>query len=215
MAKIDSVYDFSDKALVELKSWLEPWFLQKPDVEEPDVDIGGGGGGIQFDTYPQAGNWLYVETDDESGAGGSPTGYGLELSDYSAGGAFLGALGGGDLHLKASAGGGIQMTSTGGITISDSSQPVLVQALSDIATLTGKGAYVLNADVGGIALLATAAGGTTVGVGMYVRVEESRFVLHRSAGGDPTVEGTPWLVIDTASTGSYHIKSGKSWVADL
>lgn len=26
MAKIDSVYDFSDKALVELKSWLEPWF---------------------------------------------------------------------------------------------------------------------------------------------------------------------------------------------
>jgi len=29
MAKIDSVYDFSDKTLVELKSWLEPWFLTR------------------------------------------------------------------------------------------------------------------------------------------------------------------------------------------
>src|SRR4029077_5251961 len=29
MAKIDSVYDFTDKALVELKSWLEPWFLHR------------------------------------------------------------------------------------------------------------------------------------------------------------------------------------------
>jgi hypothetical protein len=29
LAKIDSVYDFSDKALVELKSWLEPWFLTR------------------------------------------------------------------------------------------------------------------------------------------------------------------------------------------
>ena len=29
MAKIDSVYDLSDKALVEIKSWLEPWFLTR------------------------------------------------------------------------------------------------------------------------------------------------------------------------------------------
>src|SRR4029077_18904157 len=29
MAKIDSVYDLSDKALVEVKSWLEPWFLDR------------------------------------------------------------------------------------------------------------------------------------------------------------------------------------------
>lgn len=27
---IDSVYDFSDKSLVELKAWLEPWFLGRP-----------------------------------------------------------------------------------------------------------------------------------------------------------------------------------------
>jgi hypothetical protein len=37
---------------------------------------GGSGGGIQFDTYPQAGHWLYVETTD---ATGSPHGYGIEL----------------------------------------------------------------------------------------------------------------------------------------
>jgi hypothetical protein len=29
VARIDSVYDFSDKALVELKSWLEPWFQSR------------------------------------------------------------------------------------------------------------------------------------------------------------------------------------------
>jgi len=44
---------------------------------------GGGGGGIQFDTSPQAGNWLYVEADDPAGAGGSPNGYGIELHGYS------------------------------------------------------------------------------------------------------------------------------------
>src|SRR4051794_37120016 len=31
---------------------------------------GGGGGGIQFDTKPQAGNWLYVETTATSGTAG-------------------------------------------------------------------------------------------------------------------------------------------------
>jgi hypothetical protein len=33
VAKIDSVYDFTDKALVELKSWLEPWFKTREGCE--------------------------------------------------------------------------------------------------------------------------------------------------------------------------------------
>jgi len=37
MAKIDSVYDFTDKALVELKSWLEPWFLRKDTTQIVDT----------------------------------------------------------------------------------------------------------------------------------------------------------------------------------
>lgn len=28
-ARIDSVYDFTEKGLVELKNWLEPWFLSR------------------------------------------------------------------------------------------------------------------------------------------------------------------------------------------
>lgn len=38
MAKIDSIYDLSEKALVEIKSWLEPWFLTRA--------RGGTGGGV-------------------------------------------------------------------------------------------------------------------------------------------------------------------------
>jgi hypothetical protein len=43
-------------------------------------EIGGGGpggGGIEFDTYPQFGDWLYAESTDASG---SPNGYGIELN---------------------------------------------------------------------------------------------------------------------------------------
>lgn len=40
------------------------------------------GGGIQFDTYPQAGNWLYVEG---TNGVGSPDGETIELHDTSAG----------------------------------------------------------------------------------------------------------------------------------
>ncbi len=36
--------------------------------------------GIQFSTYPQLGNWLYVET---SNASGSPNGLGVEFYDHS------------------------------------------------------------------------------------------------------------------------------------
>jgi hypothetical protein len=41
---------------------------------------GGGGGGIQFDTYPQAGDWLYVAgTDGSGGSEESPNGFEIEL----------------------------------------------------------------------------------------------------------------------------------------
>lgn len=46
-----------------------------------EAETGGGGGGddgggIQFDTSPQAGDWLYMETHDSAGA---PGGYGIDL----------------------------------------------------------------------------------------------------------------------------------------
>lgn len=42
-----------------------------------------GGSGIQFDTYPQAGGWLYVETGDSTG---SPNGWEIDLQAAGTGG---------------------------------------------------------------------------------------------------------------------------------
>lgn len=70
--KIDTVYDFSDKGLVELKAWLEPWF-------RTDTAAGGGDSGIFFDTSPQSGGYLEVTANDTDGisivATGSGTGW--------------------------------------------------------------------------------------------------------------------------------------------
>jgi len=38
---IDSIYDFTDKALVELKSWLEPWFLTRDRLGAISTATGG------------------------------------------------------------------------------------------------------------------------------------------------------------------------------
>lgn len=40
MAQIDSIYDLSDKALGELKAWLEPWFLGRKQLAAAAVDTG-------------------------------------------------------------------------------------------------------------------------------------------------------------------------------
>lgn len=50
---------------------------EKHGTEWEDVGGTGGGGGIQFDTAPQTGNWLYVQT---TGAG-TPRGYGIEIDE--------------------------------------------------------------------------------------------------------------------------------------
>ena len=41
---------------------------------------GGSGGGIDFGTYPQTGNWFYLETNDSTG---SPNDWGLQIFDNS------------------------------------------------------------------------------------------------------------------------------------
>lgn len=43
-------------------------------------------GGIDFDTFPQDGDWLYVESTDATAAGGSPNDYGIQLLDSGADG---------------------------------------------------------------------------------------------------------------------------------
>lgn len=76
-----------------------------------------GTGGIQFDTYPQAGQWLYLETD---GTDASPSGYGLEVFDTSGLGIDLASNGGITLHNTADGGVSITDASGVGILIGDS-----------------------------------------------------------------------------------------------
>src|SRR6185312_3436643 len=61
-----------------------------------------GGGGLQFDTYPQAGQYLYLETD---GSDTSPSGYGQEFYDESGNGISHAVSGGGNLDLSVTGGG--------------------------------------------------------------------------------------------------------------
>lgn len=51
----------------------------------PDPIPGMSGGGLQFDTDNEGG-WLYVQTNDETEAGGSLYGFGVDFRDVSAGG---------------------------------------------------------------------------------------------------------------------------------
>jgi hypothetical protein len=65
---------------------------------------GSSSSGIQFDTYPQSGQWLYIQAD---GPATSPSGFGLEMYDASGWGISLGSGSGGPLLLQASGGGDI------------------------------------------------------------------------------------------------------------
>ncbi len=85
-------------------------------VWESTGEAGEGGGGIQFDTYPQAGQWLYLETD---GTDASPSGYGLEVYDSSGLGIDLASNGGITLHNTADGGVSITNTSDGGTLLQD------------------------------------------------------------------------------------------------
>jgi hypothetical protein len=79
-------------------------------------EISGGGSGLQFDTYPQAGQYLYVETE---GSATSPSGYGQEFYDHSGNGINLGVSNGGTLALSVIGGGRIDLSSTGGIQLTE------------------------------------------------------------------------------------------------
>jgi hypothetical protein len=162
----------------------------------------GGSGGIKFDTYPQAGNWLYVQTDNEAG---SPDGYGLELNDFSAGGAFMGAFGGGDVHLRVNGGGQIYLQSAGDISIAATT--VLRLGTFGQLDLSGGGIRIKNEDVGDFAVIGTA------GTSLYLRIEEQLLTIYY--GGDANTIGNPLLVIDPTGTPSYHILTGATWQADL
>jgi hypothetical protein len=77
---------------------------------------GESGGGIQFDTASQVGQYLYVETE---GSASSPSGYGQEFYDHSGNGINFGVSNGGNLDLRVIGGGHLSLDSTGGIQITE------------------------------------------------------------------------------------------------
>jgi hypothetical protein len=216
--KIDSVYDFTDKGLVEIKAWLEPWFKTEA----------GGGSGIQFDTNPQAGGYLVVTT---TSTGAAPP-EGITLTDEGDGGITLYSFGTGRIRLEAATSdtGGIDIKNdsdgapviirqTGGPEYPDGAQPDWVDDFS--GALDGVGLLIQNSGAGSFKLRNTGDGpfvidapggpidvpGITLhdyGSGVLVVSEGSDIVLDLADGGgnviikgglptsDPSVAGALW-----------------------
>ena len=174
---------------------------QKPILHGRDHSPGGadpipGLGGIQFETYPQAGEWLYVET---TGAGTSPSGYGMEFFDDGANGIDL-ASGSNRIDINAFGSDRIEMVCQDDFT---------VNASGDM-TLTISGA--LNASSSGDAVVSSSSGisvlqrnGGTYGP-TWLEVSDGVLTF--------LLNGTPIFKVDGTDS-SYHILTGAAWTADL
>lgn len=161
---------------------------------------GMGGGGIQFDTYPQDGQWLYVET---TGSDTSPSGFGMEIYDSGGNGIDL-ASGGCHVRLNDFGSNDLQITAGNDLTVG----PLFQDGSTQISRLTAQGVRILNADGSGHATI-----GST-GLDVYLRVFNDTILI--DYGGDDDTPGNPIFRIDVAGGGTtYHILSGASWVADL
>jgi hypothetical protein len=86
----------------------------------------GAGGGIQFDTYPQAGQWLYVETD---GPDGSPSGFGVEVFDNSGNGIDLASHLGGEVLLQTVGGGDVVIQPSGNLVLTFAGGGLIIASL--------------------------------------------------------------------------------------
>ena len=175
---------------------------QKPILHGRDHSPGGADpipdlGGIQFDTYPQAGQWLYIETD---GSDTSPSGFGMEFFDTSGNGIDLAANAGGDIVLRATGGSGIRITTTGAFLAG----PV-AQNSSGVTQIGGAGITIRNTDSSASVTIESDSNGN------YVRIDDAGGISFGSSdwGGDFL------RVIRAGPTIEYHILTGATWVADL
>ncbi len=160
-------------------------------------------GGIQFDVENDGG-WLYVTTEDATEAGGSPTGHGILLDDFSGGGVYLAAHSGGIFEIHTVGGGDVVISSSNDLTVG----PLFQDGGTAVTRLSGQGVRVLNNDGSGHATI-----GST-GLDVYLRVFDDKVMI--DYGGNDDTPGSPLLEIDVAGGGTtYHILSGASWVADL
>lgn len=179
-----------------------PLLQQKPIVHGRDHapngpdPIPGLGGGIAFDTYPQDGQWLYVETD---GTDTSPSGFGMEFFDTSGNGIDLASNAGGGITLRATGGGGISISTTGSFLAGP-----LSQSSGGVTGLSGQGVTIQNNDSTASAKIISASNG------YYVRIDDTSISLGSTSWGADFL-----TVFRVGPTIEYHILSGATWVADL
>jgi len=142
--------------------------------------------GIQFDTYPQAGGWLYVET---TNAAGSPNGWGTEIYDSSVGGD------------------GIEIHSDNGN---------LHFFCGDTANFGGNytqitGVFGIMLDCADIQVNSSA----QVKQEQSASVEGQRFTIPTSGGIFSVYDQSVVPLFEVHGDGSVHIQTGSSVVADL
>jgi hypothetical protein len=159
---------------------------------------GESGGGIQFDTYPQAGQYLYVETE---GSATSPSGYGQEFYDNSGNGINLGVSG----HRI-----DVEAETVASFRALHGSVGIEADGASDSSITLGANGFwrhsifgnpdsFMDDKPGHLFLLNTGGDGS------------------RTEINDLGAAGGAILRIDVASDGTvtYHMKAGGAWIADL
>jgi hypothetical protein len=161
-------------------------------------------GGINFDTYPQAGEWLYVETD---GAGTSPSGFGMEFFDDSGNGIDISADGA-HLRLNEFGSGDAQVITTAG--------DGLLQGQSVEVKAATSGSQATFRSHGGTALVTS---DVVAFETPLVQLKVGDLIVQLDDTGAFTIfdNGTAqkYLEVDITGGGGYHIITGGSWVADL
>lgn len=150
----------------------------------------GGGSGIQFDTYPQDGGWLYAETTDGDT---SPNGWAIELNDQAA----LADAAGIWLH---SAHGSVLIAGATGVTLSTSGRSIAVTG-SGIAISGTPYELAVNTDVKHNANNSTISG--------------HRFTIPASGGVFEVVDGNGQALFRVDSDGDLHGLTGKALTFDL
>jgi hypothetical protein len=159
---------------------------------------GGGGGGIQFDTFPQDGDWLHIGT--TGTREGVPSGSGIKLT--AVGRININAQN--NIALTDTGGGGIYLTSTAG---SKGAGYIGLESDGDLFLDGNK--IVLQSDGANIQM--QRGGHDWVifnhdqGVYMELGVGESFYLDSVSAG----------LLLQVTEDGTYHIRTGAVWVDDL
>lgn len=170
------------------------------------------GGGIQFDTEPQAGDWLDVETTGTDGSG-----YGMHLT------AAATARVDSDTGIELAVG-------AGGNSIYATAPDFLFNGTfsgtDDFAVNVG-GSVLLNS---GTASLGLQAGNVVLGSSNDpVSIFSNTATIHLTASlGDIIIDpgtgtlflgpsGAPFLMIvpDGGGSWNYHVKTGKTWISDL